>query len=87
MVGKGLGADAQLVARLVIAAERRGCDEALRRALARAAFLAMSREAVRLIICATLRHMHLHHAVALEILERAARRVDRDLMEIGRAEP
>ena len=42
---------------------------------------------VRLVVHAAFRHFHLPQAVALEIVHRAARRVDRDLVEVRTAQP
>ncbi len=44
-------------------------------------------EAVGLVVRPALGHLRLHLPVALEVLERAFRRVDRHLVEIGGAEP
>ena len=55
-------------------------------AFPRSAIFAQIAEAVRLVIGTALRHRRLHHPVALQVAKRAARCVDRDLVEIGRAE-
>ena len=86
MIRERIGADAQFVAGLFRAGRCIHRFEAGRR-FARATLLAMRSEAVGLVIGAALGHHRLHHAVALEIAERAARRIDRDLVEVGRPQP
>ncbi len=60
--------------------------EAGSRAFARATVLAVSRQAVGLVVGAALRHGHLHLPIALEVHHRALGRVDRDLVEVGGAQ-
>lgn len=90
MVGEALRPDAQLLALLF----RGESLVATLRVFAGAGFFARLRQAVGLVIGATLGNRHLHVAIALLVHERAARRlgtalraVDRQLMEIDRAKP
>ena len=86
VIGEQFGADAQLVALLVlgrlwakvvkpVTGHSRGPPPRL------------LGQAVGLVVGAALGHVHLHLPVALEIHHRTFRRVDRQLMEIGGAEP
>ena len=84
VVGEALGADANL------GLLHRDCGrtEAALGVFARTAVLAGFRQAVRFIVRAALEHLRLHVPVALEVLERAASGlVDRQLVEVHRAEP
>ena len=87
MVGETRGADAKFVALLVFPRPTRKAGKAGHRAFARAAVLAGFVQAVRLVIAPTLRHFALHMPVALEIHHRAFGRIDRQLVEIGAAQP
>ncbi len=87
VIGKALGPHAQFLGRVValgILAER---GEPGVRASARPAILPRFGERIGLIIGAPCRHQRLHHPVTLHVVERALGRVDRDLVEIGRAQP
>ena len=84
VIGEAFGADAKLLRGVVaLVVDRRG-DEAAA-AFARAAILADFAERIGLVIGAALGDEGLHLAVAGEVAERAARLVDRDLVEIGGA--
>ena len=89
VVGEGLGPDAQLFGRRLAAqvGDRARGDEAAAGVCAGAAHLARLVQRVRLVIGAALGDLHLHHPVALEVVHRAARRVDRDLVEVRRPQP
>ena len=86
MIGEGFRPHAQLVAALFRASGGVCRYKADVRAFARSTFLAMRRQAVGFIIGTALGHHRLHFSVPLEIAERTARCVYRDLMEVGGAE-
>src|SRR3546814_5543548 len=87
MVGEKLGTDTQLLGGIVALAVRGERREARLGARARSAILSGFSQAVGLVIGAPGRHQRLHHPVALEIMERAFGRVDRNLMKVGRPQP
>ena len=84
VICKAFRADATFLNRRFL--EPRYRDEALVRRTRPAVFARLG-QTVRLVICASLRHLRLHHPVALKVVHRAFRGVDRDLVEIGGAQP
>ena len=86
MVGKQLGADAQLVALFVVTRLMFVGTKTRHRTFARRTGLAVFAETVRLIIGAAFWDLHLHLPVALEVHDGTFWRIDRQLMEIGCAE-
>ena len=79
VVGEALGAELAL-----LAADRLG--KAAEPALGIGPWPALG-PGVRLVVRPPLRPAHLHVPVLLEVVDRAARRVDRDMGEVGSAEP